>query len=47
MVNRVVRLMWPNLTGAIMHEVVKQLKPTLQGILADVSAANIGFGGEV
>jgi hypothetical protein len=39
MINRVVRLMWPDLTGAILDEVVKGLKPTLQGVLADVRAA--------
>ena len=36
-----VRGMWPHLTGAILDEVVKGLKPTLQGILADV---RLGWG---
>ncbi|KAI8467075.1 MAG: C2 domain-containing protein [Monoraphidium minutum] len=36
MINRVVRLMWPKLTGAILDEVVKGLKPVLQGVLADL-----------
>ena len=29
--------MWPNLTAAILDEVVKGVKPVIQGVLADVS----------
>ncbi|GBF88447.1 hypothetical protein Rsub_01160 [Raphidocelis subcapitata] len=36
MVNRVVRGMWPHLTGAILDEVVKAVKPILQGVMADL-----------
>jgi hypothetical protein len=44
MVNRVVRMMWPKLTAAILEEVVKAVKPILQGVIADVRRG--GWGGQ-
>ena len=37
MINRLVRIMWPKLTGAILDEVVNVARPILQDALAPVS----------
>jgi hypothetical protein len=39
MINRMIRLMWPKLTSAILLEVVKAVKPIVQQNLYAVSAA--------
>ena len=42
MVNRMIEVMWPTLTKAVINEVIKQIKPILKTMVFDKVSPRVG-----